>query len=103
MNDYCAANPNAASIPGAVTGRATVYTWKCSNGTAVVDTHYTEADAAGFLVAYWYKISPPSSAPHELPTTGAAGSSTTGLLVALGALSLLAGRALRRRVSGWRE
>ncbi len=31
MEDFCKANPTAESIPAAVTGRATVYEWRCKN------------------------------------------------------------------------
>lgn len=103
MNDYCAANPDSLVIPGAVTRCATVYTWKCSNGTAAVDTQFTELAVSGFLAAYWYKISPPGGPPRAVPTTGAARSSMTQLLVTLSALSLLAGRALRRGARARRE
>jgi hypothetical protein len=36
MEEFCQANPNADGIPAAVTGRATVYSWKCDGETPTV-------------------------------------------------------------------
>ncbi len=59
MNDFCKANPSADAIPAAVTGRATVYAWKCAGGVPTVDKQISQADARGFLAAYWYLIQKP--------------------------------------------
>ncbi len=56
MNDFCKANTSADFIPAAVTGRATVYSWKCVNGMATVDKQLTQPDARGFLSSFWYEI-----------------------------------------------
>ncbi len=56
MNDFCKANPAADVVPAAVTGRATVYSWKCVGGVPTVDKQVTQPDARGFLAAYWYLI-----------------------------------------------
>lgn len=60
MNDYCQANPSAV-IPAVVTGRATVYDWKCTSGKPQIVKELTQPDARGFLAMFWYQVSPSSS------------------------------------------
>jgi putative hemolysin len=62
INDYCKANPKADFIPAVVTGRATVYEWKCVNGKAEVGRELFKPDARGFLSDFWYEIVPGASA-----------------------------------------
>lgn len=62
MNDYCKANPKADFIPAVVTGRATVYEWKCVNGKPEVGKELFKADARGFISDFWYEIVPGASA-----------------------------------------
>jgi hypothetical protein len=39
-----------------VTGRATVYTWRCDDGTpTIVDQAFTP-DERGFLSEFWYEV-----------------------------------------------
>lgn len=57
LNEFCAKDPNADSIPAAVTGRATVYEWKCVNGKAEAGKQLFKADARGFISDFWYEIS----------------------------------------------
>ena len=57
MNEYCTANPKADFIPAVVTGRATVYEWKCVNGKPEAGKQLFTADAQGFLSEFWYEIS----------------------------------------------
>lgn len=61
MIEFCRANPGAEYIPAVVTGRATVYEWRCEGSEPVVERQLTEPDARGFLSAYWYQISPPET------------------------------------------
>lgn len=56
MKDFCAANPASDFIPAAVTGRATVYAWRCTGGAPTVDKQVSEPDARGFLSNFWYAI-----------------------------------------------
>lgn len=58
MVAYCAAHPTAAVIPAAVTGRATVYLWRCHSGRPAVVRQVNEPDARGFLARFWYEIQP---------------------------------------------
>jgi putative hemolysin/predicted secreted protein len=56
MNDFCKANPTADAIPAAVTGRATVYQWKCAAGKPEIVKQQFTPDARGFLAEFWYEI-----------------------------------------------
>jgi hypothetical protein len=56
--DFCQANPAAEVIPAAVTGRATVYEWKCTNGSPEIVKQVAEVDAQGYLAHIWYIIPP---------------------------------------------
>ncbi|MBI4674705.1 MAG: hypothetical protein HY741_23925 [Chloroflexi bacterium] len=57
MNDYCKANPASDFIPAYVTGRATVYEWKCVSGKPEAGKQLFKADARGFIADFWYEIS----------------------------------------------
>lgn len=59
MLQWCQENPNAEVIPAFASGRATVYAWKCLNGTPTIVRQVAEPDAQGFLSHIWYVISPP--------------------------------------------
>jgi hypothetical protein len=54
--DFCAENPNSDFIPMVVTGRETVYEWRCSNGVPEIVRQFDEPDARGFLSSIWYEI-----------------------------------------------
>jgi hypothetical protein len=58
MEDFCKTNPTAESIPAAVTGRATVYEWKCNNGKPEVVGQLFTVDPQGYLANFWYKLTP---------------------------------------------
>jgi hypothetical protein len=58
MEDFCRANTNADSIPLAVTGRATIYEWRCVDGAPQVVRQLLTPDAQGFLSDFWYELSP---------------------------------------------
>jgi putative hemolysin len=58
MNDFCAANRTADVIPAVVTGRATVYEWKCSDGKPEVVKQVFTSDAQGYLAEFWYAMTP---------------------------------------------
>jgi hypothetical protein len=57
MNDFCKANPASDFIPVAVTGRATVYAWRCANGAPAIEKELTKPDTQGFLTMFWYEVS----------------------------------------------
>jgi hypothetical protein len=58
MADFCKANPNSDFIPAYITGRATVYEWRCTNGAPEIVKQIVEPDAQGFQSNIWYEISP---------------------------------------------
>jgi hypothetical protein len=56
--DFCEQNTNADVIPMYVTGRETVYEWKCTNGAPEIVRQLVQPDERGFLSNIWYEISP---------------------------------------------
>lgn len=67
MEDFCKANPAADVIPAAVTGRATVYEWKCSGGQAEIVRQVFQADPQGYLADFWYQLLPPPIIARNQP------------------------------------
>jgi hypothetical protein len=58
VTEFCRANPGAEVIPMAVTGRATVFEWRCADEGPDIVRQFAEPDAAGFLAHIWYPIEP---------------------------------------------
>jgi hypothetical protein len=58
--EFCQRNPGAEVIPMAVTGRATVFEWKCESNIPAIVRQFTEPDAQGYLANIWYQIEPPA-------------------------------------------
>jgi hypothetical protein len=58
MEDYCKKNPSADNIPAVVTGRATVYEWRCRNGKPGIVKQLFRRDPQGYLSEFWYKLTP---------------------------------------------
>jgi hypothetical protein len=56
MKEFCHANSTSDMIPAYITGRATVYEWRCTNGTPAIVKEVTHPDGRGFLSMYWYEI-----------------------------------------------
>jgi hypothetical protein len=56
--DFCQQNPESDFIPAVVTGRETVFEWRCRDGAPEVVRQVFQPDAQGFLSEIWYKISP---------------------------------------------
>lgn len=56
--EFCQANPTSDFIPAAVTGRETVYEWRCRDGVPEIVRQVSEVDAQGFHADIWYEISP---------------------------------------------
>jgi hypothetical protein len=59
MEGYCQENPTAEVIPAAVTGRATVYEWKCDQGKPAVVRQVLQVDGQGYLGDFWVELSAP--------------------------------------------
>ena len=58
MEDFCSANPNAETMPMAVTGRATIYEWRCVDGDPQVVKQILGTDSQGYLSDFWYELTP---------------------------------------------
>jgi hypothetical protein len=58
MEDFCKTSPTADSIPAAVTGRATVYEWKCNAGKPEVVRQVFQVDPQEYLADFWYELAP---------------------------------------------
>ena len=58
MADFCNANPTSDFMPANVTGRETVYEWRCTDGVPEIVKELFKPDAQGFLSDFWYEISP---------------------------------------------
>jgi putative hemolysin len=56
MGDYCKANPTAETIPADVTGRTTVYEWKCTDSKPTVLRQVLTSDDQGFISEFWYLL-----------------------------------------------
>jgi hypothetical protein len=84
--DYCQQNPNSDFIPAVVTGRETVYQWRCLNGVPDIVQQLTQPDARGFLSNIWYKLSAiaatgTATSPTPLPPTGLPSVGNAGRIV----------------------
>ena len=60
MQRFCQQKPSSDFIPAYVTGRATIYAWRCEEGEAVVERELTQPDARGFLSSPWHQLPPPT-------------------------------------------
>lgn len=58
MNEFCGANPAADVIPAVVTGRETVYSWRCTGGKPAIDKEVTKVDKQGYASNFWYELTP---------------------------------------------
>lgn len=56
---YCDQNPDADNIPAYVTGRETVYQWRCIRNQPTVVRQVAKPDRRGFIKNIWYRIDPP--------------------------------------------
>jgi hypothetical protein len=59
MTAFCRENPGADSIPMVVTGRATVYAWRCAGSAPAIERQFTTPDAQGFLAIIWHEVEAP--------------------------------------------
>lgn len=58
MIDFCSENPGVDYIPAVVTGRETVFNWRCDDTKPVIVDQYTEVDSQGFLEFVWHELTP---------------------------------------------
>jgi hypothetical protein len=60
MKGFCEENPTSDFIPAHITGRETIYQWRCTDGAPEIVKELFKPDAQGFLSDYWYELSPPA-------------------------------------------
>ncbi len=53
---FCTENPQAEIVPASVTGRFTIYQWRCRNGLPEAVKQALTPDANGFIAEYWHEI-----------------------------------------------
>jgi hypothetical protein len=58
VSEFCRENPGAEIIPMVVTGRATVFEWRCADARPTIVRQFAKPDAAGYLANIWYPIEP---------------------------------------------
>ncbi len=58
MLRFCTENPESEIIPASVTGRFTVYEWRCRHGLPEAVRQVATPDANGFISDFWYEIKP---------------------------------------------
>lgn len=58
MLQHCRDHPHASAIPAVVTGRETVYSWRCEQRRPRIVRQVTQPDARGYLANIWYQITP---------------------------------------------
>jgi hypothetical protein len=55
---YCAANRDASVVPAYAAGRATIFDWRCADGTPEIGRQVQDVDAAGYPAAFWHRVTP---------------------------------------------
>lgn len=58
MKDYCKEHPQNDFIPSDITGRSTIYQWRCQEGSAVIVKEITSVDKQGYISGYWTPLKP---------------------------------------------
>jgi len=58
LDEYCKREANADFIPAVVTGRETIYAWRCRERVPEIVREVTGPDARGFLSNVWHEIPP---------------------------------------------
>ena len=56
--EFCRNNPTSDVVPLAVTGRETVYQWRCQPSGPDIVRQLDTPDARGFLSSIWFRITP---------------------------------------------
>ena len=56
MNEYCRTNPSSDNIPAYITGRTTIYAWRCTDGKPRIVKQIHQVDHEGYIKTYWYEL-----------------------------------------------
>jgi hypothetical protein len=56
VSRFCRQNPGADVVPMVVTGRATVFEWRCDGPKPAIVRQLAHPDAQGYLAGIWYEI-----------------------------------------------
>jgi hypothetical protein len=57
IGDFCKSNQNNDFLPASVTGRLTIYEWRCSSGKPEIVRQVLQIDSQGYPANYWYQLS----------------------------------------------
>jgi hypothetical protein len=71
MDEFCRQHPGADNIPYAVTGRATVWDWRCRGTVPTAEGQIIQADPRGFFTHIWYPLPAPAPTPGGARPRGA--------------------------------
>lgn len=55
---YCRENRDVPVVPAYATGHATIYSWSCTAGKAILGRRAAKVDRRGFRVDFWYRVNP---------------------------------------------
>ena len=59
---FCRAEPESEIVPAYVTGRRTVFEWRCRAGKPAIVRRVATVDRQGYAAKYWYVVTPE---PHR--------------------------------------
>lgn len=57
---FCRENADADIVPAYVTGRQTVFEWRCRGGSPAIVRRAEKVDKQGYAARYWYAVTPPA-------------------------------------------
>jgi hypothetical protein len=56
--EFCESHPNSDFIPAAVTGRETIYEWRCNKNKPEISAQLFRVDERGYITEIWYPVLP---------------------------------------------
>ncbi|MBA3532007.1 MAG: hypothetical protein H0T73_08825 [Ardenticatenales bacterium] len=82
LKEFCAENTDADVVPAVVTGRETIYEWRCTDGAPEIGRAVFTVDDQGFISDFWYEL--PAEPGAAEPTAEASGETPTPVTSAEG-------------------
>lgn len=64
---WCKDHPDANFIPAYATGHATIFAWRCRDGSPAVIRQRFHADHRGFVAEFWRRLPEPIVPPQSKP------------------------------------